>query len=297
MNLLGTLSQVMAALAALIVQHAAAQPAAPQLRYEPPPSFYRSAITPPEDYSANEFNAGLQVYPFRPVSGNVEQAFRQTLLREWIDPRYRETNLAAPPEIRQIMIAGAQMALSARFAENIAGIPRQRMRMLIVSGNAAALVDASANNLATWQRALPALNAMAATLRVEAGAPPPKMTAVGAEGRAIAGLYMGTKPKYIVNLNRPAGYGSHVMALHYYLFSADGRVYRAYDEIVVPAGGIGGFDFEAARRADPVNSGRYAVQGNQLHIQMGEGPQLETIAAAKPQEGRVTINTVLYVRQ
>jgi hypothetical protein len=123
------------------------------------------------------------------------------------------------------------------------------------------------------------------------------MAAVGAEGRAIAGLYRGTKPKYIVNLNRPAGYGSHVMALHYYLFSADGRVYRAYDEIVVPAGGIGSFDFEAAKRADPVNSGRYAVQGNQLHIQMGDGQQVETITAAKPQNGRVTINTVLYVRQ
>lgn len=287
----------MAAFAALFVQHAAAQPAAPELRYQPPPNFYRSAITPPEDYSANEFNAGLQVYPFRPFSGNVEQAFRQSLLREWIDPRYRETNLAAPPEFRQITIAGAQMALSARFAENVAGIPRQRLRMLIVSGNAAALVDASANNMATWQRALPALNAMAATLRVEAGAAPPKMAAVGPQGRAIAGLYMGTKPKYIVNLNRPAGYGSHVMALHYYLFSADGRVYRAYDEISLPGGDTGRFDFEAARRADPVNSGRYAVQGNQLHIRMGGGQEVETIATAPPHDGRVTINTVLYIRQ
>ncbi|HYR34054.1 MAG TPA: hypothetical protein VEQ87_07175, partial [Burkholderiales bacterium] len=110
-------TELVAAFAALFVQHAAAQPAAPELRYQPPPNFYRSAITPPEDYSANEFNAGLQVYPFRPFSGNVEQAFRQSLLREWIDPRYRETNLAAPPEFRQITIAGAQMALSARFAE------------------------------------------------------------------------------------------------------------------------------------------------------------------------------------
>jgi hypothetical protein len=168
--------------------------------------------------------------------------------------------------------------------------------MLIVAGNAAAIVDASANNTTTWQRAVPALNAMAATLSVEAGAPPPKMAAVTAEGRAIAGLYMGPKPKYIVNLNRPAGYGSHVMALHYYLFSADGRVYRAYDEIPAPGGDIGRFDFDAAKRADPVNSGRYAVQGNQLRIQMGDQPA-ETIATAKPQSGRLTIDTVLYIRQ
>ena len=193
---------LLAALAAMVVQPAAAQPAVPELRYQPPPNFYRSAITPPEDYSASEFNASLQIYPFRPFSGNVEQTFRQALLREWIDPRYREANLAAPPEIRPVAIPGAQMAMSARFAENIAGIPRQRMRMLIVAGSAAAIVDASANNISTWQRAVPALNAMAATLSVEASAPPPKIAAVtGPEGRAIAGLYMGTKPKYIVNLN------------------------------------------------------------------------------------------------
>jgi len=291
-------SLLMAAIAALVVQQVAAQPAVPKLRYQPPPNFYRSAITPPDDYSANEFNAGLQVYPFRPFSGNIEQAFRQSLLREWIDPRYRETSIAAPPEFNPVAIPGSQIALSARFAENIAGIPRQRMRMLIVAGNAAAIVDASANNMTTWQRAVPAFNAMAATLRVETGAPPPRMAAVApAEGRAIAGLYMGTKPKYTVDLNRPAGHGSHVMALHYYLLSADGRVYRAYDEVRAPESDIGRFDFDAAKRADPVNSGRYAVQGNQLHIQMGEGQPAETISTARPRDGRLTIDTVLYIRQ
>lgn len=289
---------LVAAFAVFITHQAAAQPLAPELRYQPPPNFYRSAITPPEDYSANEFNAGLQVYPFRPFSGNIEQAFRRSLLREWIDSRFQETNLAAPPEFRPLTVPGAQMAISARFAENIAGVPRQRMRMLIVAGNAAAIVDASAGNMPTWQRALPALNAMAATLRVETGAPPPKMAAVpGPEGRAIAGLYMGTKSKYVVDLNRPAGYGSHVMAAHYYLLSADGRVYRAYDEIRSPGGDIGRFDFEAAKRADPVNSGRYAVQGNELRLQMGDGQPPETIVIVKPQGGRLTINSVLYVRQ
>src|SRR5262249_33551160 len=224
--------------------------------YQPPKDFYRSAITPPEDYSASEFNASVQVYPFRPFSGDVQQTFRQTLLRDWIDPRYREENVAAPPEFKPIAVPGAQAALSARFAENIVGIPRPRMRLLIVSGKAAAIVDASANNPTTWQRLLPALNALTATLRVEAGAPPPKLTAVPPdEGRSVAGLYMGTKPKYMVNLNRPVGYGSQVVALHYYLFSVDGRVYRAYDDIQIPGGDIRKFDFDAAKRADPVNSG------------------------------------------
>jgi hypothetical protein len=279
----------------LAALHAAAQPL-PELRYQPPPAFYRSAITPPDDYAATGFNAGLQVYPFRPYGCDVEQAFRRSLLREWIDPRFQEANVAAPPEFRPFVVPpGAQLALSARFAENVAGVAKQHMRVLIVAGGAAALLDASARDMATWQQALPALNAMAATLRVEAGpahaqgAPPP-----AAEGRAIAGLYRGNKAKYVVDLNRPAGYGSHVMALHYYLFSADGRVYRAYDDIAIPGGDIGRFDFEAAARSDPVNSGRYTVRDHQLRLQMGDG---ETIVVPKPQGGRVTIHTVQYVRE
>jgi len=156
------------AFAAFVMHAAPAQAGMPELRYQPPPDFSRSAITPPEDYSANEFNAGLQVYPFRPFNGDIEQAFRRSLLREWIDPRFQETNLAAPPEFRPFTVPpGAQMA---------------------------------------------------ATMRVEtATARPPMAWAPGPEGRTIAGLYMGTKSKYVVNLNRAAGYGSQVMALHYCL--------------------------------------------------------------------------------
>lgn len=87
------------------------------------------------------------------------------------------------------------------------------------------------------------------------------------------------------------------MALHYYLFSADGRVYRAYDEIRAPGGDMRRFDFEAAKRADPVNSGRYSVRGNELHLELGDGRSRETIKAAKPKGGRLTINAVLYIWQ
>ena len=269
------------------------------LRYDPPPNYYRSAITPPEDYSSNEVNASVQVYPFRPFNGNIEQVFQKTLLREWSDPRHQEETVAGPPDFRVAGIPGAQVVLTARFAQYIVGILRPRMRMVIVAGGAASIVDASANDATTWQRALPALNAMAASLRVEAG--PAAASALGegpgTAGRAVAGLYMGRTYKNVVDLNRPVGYGYNVVpALQFYLFSADGRVYRAYDELSVPGGDITRFDFDAAQRADPVNSGRYTLKGNQLHIQMGGQPP-ETITAAAPQGNRVTINTVLYVRQ
>ena len=142
------------------------------MRYEPPANFYRSAISPPEDFSANDVNAGLQVYPLRPFSGDIEQAFRRSMLREWIDPRFQEANVVAPPEFRPgTMVPGAQLTLSARFAENVAGLVRQRQRLLIVAGDSAAIVDAWAASMPSWQQILPRLNAMSATLRVEAGAP------------------------------------------------------------------------------------------------------------------------------
>jgi hypothetical protein len=157
-------------LAALLAAASAA--AQPVLRYEPPKSFYRSAIAPPDDYSAKEFNASLQVYPFRTFNGSIEEMFRRTLLRGWIEPRFQEGMLAAPAEISAVKVAGAEAAFTARFVENIGtGLPRQHMRMVIVSGNAAAIVDASAISMEAWQQVLPALNAMSATLNVGAGGP------------------------------------------------------------------------------------------------------------------------------
>ena len=284
------------AVMAFVVTSAFAQ--GPVLRYEAPPGFYRSATTPPDDYSSTEFNATLQVYPFRSFSGDIGQMFRMTLLREWLAPRYQETSVAAPPEFRAGQDPAGQTVLSARFAEVVGGVARQRMRMVIVAGGAAAIVDASANNMTNWQRALPAFNATGASLRVDAAAPAPASNeGPGPAGRAVAGLYMARTLKDAVDLNRSPGFNMiRVPALHYYLFSPDGRVYRAYDSLPLPGGNPGRFDFDAAQRADPVNSGRYTLQGRQLRIQMGGQPP-RTIVTAVPEAGRLTIDNVGYVRQ
>ena len=281
-------------LALFLALVAHAQQPVPELRYDPPPNFYHSAIHPPEDFSANEFNAGLQVYPFRPFNGNIEQLFQASLLRAWIDPRFQERNVAGPPAFGRLAIQGAQTALTAQFVESTG---RQHMRMVVVVGNMAAIVDASASSLQTWQRAVAPLNQFSASLRVEAGTPVPLVVeGPGPAGAKVAGLYMGSKQKYLVDLNRPVGYGRYVAAFHYYLFSASGRVYRAYDNLAVPGGDPDRFDFDAAERADPRNSGRYTVKGNQLIIRTGEQPP-ETITVAAPQGNRVTIDSVLYIRQ
>ena len=245
---------------------AVAQAPLPELKYEEPPGFYRSAIYPPADFSSREVNASLQVYPFRPFRGDVgdlQQAFARTLLRELVDPRYQESNVAP----------GARI-------------------------DAVAIVDASAVGLASWQRVLAPLNAFAATLRVVAGSPEPVYAAPSEPvGRAIAGLYMAFTRKYVADLVRGPAYGRYVNAPHFYLFSADGRVYRAYDELQVPGNDPARFDFAAAQRADPVNSGRYTVRGDSIYVRLGAPQQPEAFAAPLPTGNAILIGSVRYTRQ
>ena len=114
------------------------------LRYTPPANVFRSSVPPADNYSFNGFNAEVQVYPFRAFSGDITQAFQRTLLREWISPMYQEENVAGAPSIQRTVLPGADLALAASFNENRVGLARPHMRMLIVAGNDAAIVDASA---------------------------------------------------------------------------------------------------------------------------------------------------------
>jgi hypothetical protein len=277
---------------------ALAQAPLPELKYEDPPGFYRSAIYPPADFSSQEVNASLQVYPFRLFSGDVRLAFSRTLMRELVDPRYQESNVAAGARLDEAKVAGANLVLRARFVEIVAGQRYERMRMAVVSGRAVAIVDASASSMASWQRVLSPLNAFSATLHVVAGAPEPVSSAPsGAAGRAVEGLYMGFTRKYVADLQRGPAYGSYVNAVLYYLFSAEGRVYRAYDELKVPANDPARFDFVDAQRVDPANSGQYAIRGESLYVRLGTPQQPETFVARLPSGNVLMIGSVRYTRQ
>ena len=270
----------------------------PELKFQDPPGFLRSAAYPPADFSSQEVNASLQVYPFRAFRGDVRQAFSRTLFRDLIDPQYREENVAPGAKLDGIMLPGADYVLRARFNEVIAGLPRERLRMAVVSGGAVAIVDAQANSLTSWQHVLPQLNAFASTLRVVAGAPEPDYAApVGAAGRAIAGLYMGFTKKYMTDLQRGSAYGYYVNAVQYYLFSADGRVYRHYDELKVPGGDPARFDFAAAEREDPVNSGRYTIKGDSIFVRVGSAERPERFALRVPNGNSLSIGSVSFTRQ
>jgi hypothetical protein len=274
--------------------HAQGPSATQTLLYAPPANVFRAGIDPAEDYSFNGFNASVQVYQFRRFTGNIQQVFQTTLLRHWIAPVHQEENVAGQPTFQTLQVPGAQLALMASFTENIAGLPKPHARMLIVANEEAAIVDASAGTLQSWQQAIPALNTMAGTLRVQVSRAHPPVTQ--AAGRSIAGLYRGMKQKYMATMYNVTGSGYYTNALHYYLFSADGRVYRAYDALDVPAGNIGLFDFAAAQRGDPENSGHYTTDGGKLIIRMESSPQ-ETIVTELPRGGTLSISSIVYERQ
>lgn len=274
-------------------QHVGAAPAS--LAYDPPANFYRSASTPPEQYSSNEVNAGIQVYPFRAAPPDVVTGFQRTLLREWIDPQYVEGPLPSAPQFSRQQMPGAAMVLSVHFLQNTAGVITKRMRILIVAGNRAALVDLQANSDYSWQRAWPAMQAMLGSMRVEAVAAiaPTAPTAPTGATRGLAGIYMGMKGHYVVDLNAGVGQGHWLTQAHFYLFSSTGRVYRTFDPVA--AQDAERFDYDAAQRSDPESSGRYVVQGDQMVIRM-MGPQPETIRLPLPR-GSLTIDRVTYTRQ
>jgi len=259
------------------------------LRYAPPANAFKSSIGA-DDYQFNGTNASVQIYQFRPYTGNIEQQFQRTLLREWIGPMHQEENVAGKPTFQRVAVPGADLAISATFNETRVGLARPHNRMLIVKGNEAAIVDASAGTAQGWQAAVPRLNQMAATLKVE-GAPAAAPLSIEA-GNAVAGLYQGMKAKYVATMQNVTGYSSYQTALHYYVFSANGRVYRAYDKLEAPGGR---FDFDAAERRDPGNSGRYTVDKGKLVIRM-KGDN-EPIVTDVPKGGVLTIYDVAYKRQ
>jgi hypothetical protein len=279
------LSSAIVLLAVVNVAHAQSS----MLRYAPPDNSFKSSIDA-DDYQLNGTNASVQIYQFRQFSGNLQQQFQTTLLRDWIGPMHQEENVAGKPTFQRVAIPGADFAIAATFNENRVGLARPHNRMLIVKANEAAIVDASAGTLQGWQQAMPRLNQMASSLRVEA-APAAAPLSVAA-GNAVAGVYMGMKPKYTATMMNVTGYASYQTALHFYAFSANGRVYRAYDQLETPGGR---FDFDAAERKDPQNSGRYTVDKGKLVIKM-KGDN-EAIVTDLPQAGKLSIYGVGYEKR
>jgi len=272
----------------LAVPHAAAQSTVPVLRYTPPTNAIQIGTGLPDDYSFSGFNGSVQIYPFRPFTGNIQQAFQTNLLRHWISPQYQEQNLGAPQFVAA-SVPGADLTLVATFLET--GYARWRRRVLIVAGNHAAIIDSSAGTQQSFAALSQYLGTLGDSLRVDAARAPAALTVAG--GRAVTGLYQGMAMKVTVNTIGGGLYNKP--ALHYYLFSADGHVYRRYDYPPVVAANVALFDFDAAEQSDRSNSGRYTIDSGRLIIRMQD--LLLLMIRQPPRDGVLKINSVTYQRQ
>jgi hypothetical protein len=279
---------VVLALLVFPMTDAAAQSTVPVLRYSPPANAIQIGTGLPDDYTFTGFNGSLQIYPFRPFTGDIQQGFQTTLLRDWIAPQYQEQGVSRL-QFTSWPMQGADLVIVADFLET--GYVRLRKRLLIVAGHYAAIIDASSSTQQSFAALVPYLVELASSLRVEATRAPAALTAAG--GRAVAGLYQGIAMKVTVNTIGGGLYNKP--ALHYYLFSADGRVYRKYDFPPVAPANIEQFDFDAAERTDRTNSGRYTIDGGRLIVRMQD--QLPDIVTTPPSGGALTINSVTYQRQ
>src|SRR5262249_25421960 len=150
-------------LQAIAVTPAAAQSSVPLLRYTPPANATQIGMGQPADYSFSGFNAALQVYQFRPFTGDIRRAFETNLLRDWIAPQYQEQALGGTPQFMAPSIPGADLALTVAFLET--GYMRLHWRAVIVSGNHAAIIDASAGTQQSFAALAPHLDALGNSLR------------------------------------------------------------------------------------------------------------------------------------
>jgi hypothetical protein len=279
-------------LVALLAARSLAQAPLPEIQGDDPPGFYRSASYPPADWSSQEVNASLQAYPFVRYDGDIRVAFARSLLRELVDPRYQETNVAPGARLDSFPMPGVDIVLRVRFQEPAYGQPHERMRMALIVGGGVAIIDAQAVSMQSWQHVLPQLNAFSASLRVVSGTPAPTYAApAGPTASGLAGLYMGFLYKY------DAIRGQSIYAAYYYLFSADGRVYRHYDELTVPGNDPARFDFNGAQRADPENSGQYTISGDQVFVRIGPPQNQKTFTTHLPKKNIMMIQGVEYERQ
>jgi len=261
---------------------------------------YREGSSSIESYTSTEVSASLQIYPFRPFSGDLKQAFGSTLLRDWIDPQYRETAVAGMPTFNSGMLPGAEAVYGAQFTDTAGGLPHPRLRLAILAKSAVAVVDASAASVAAWQRAWPSMQALLASLKVESGAspgstgPPPATGGAHSTGSTIAGVFSGITTRLVSDLTRGPGAFLRQPAVRYYVFSEGGHAYRTFEQSNVPAE-VSRFDFAAAARQDPDNTGTYGIDSGRLTIRFG-GTQPETVSGRVSGPNTLVIDSVTYER-
>jgi hypothetical protein len=268
--------------------HTDVPPALPRIAIDPPADFYRSAGSDAnfEWYESTVVNASLRIYAFRPFSGDAAAAFPKTLFWDWT-PLDFTAAVVGTPQFSKGSMAGADAVLSARYGD-ANGNSHLRIAIVPRGAPAIALIHLRSATPSGLQQVLPSFNKVFATMRIATG-PPRLATGTGADTSAVAGLYLVPRARWTL-----AGWTG---STYYYLFSADGRVYRGYGLPAAPGGDLRRFDYAMAAQLDPENAGTFEIRGSDLILRLGwQAPS--TITARLPDAaGRVTIENSTLTRQ
>jgi hypothetical protein len=156
-----------------------------------------------------------------------------------------------------------------------------------------AVVDARARTAQGLQANLPALNAMfnsISILRNVGGGTTANRNAASGRLAEIAGLYVGYRLEWHGNPFGGVASGTWQPGPYFYLLSPEGRVQRGYRLPRTPNGDITLFDYDAARREAPNDSGSYELEGPHVTFIMGS----DTVVADITPEGNLLIGGSLF---
>ena len=205
--------------AVLLPAFAAAQPS---LAYDPPAGWTRGPYSSPVVYTAPGGEAELHVYDFQRYAGDAKRRFHETRLFELIGIEHRETGPLDPAKYAEIQVQGAGAVPLAIFLEQRGGVNRLHVRVAIPQPGAVALVDYHARGQDAWNRYLPEVDRVFASMRVgeapaaPAGAPRP--------AQGASGLYLATVRRLVF---RATGGSEWTLNIAYYLLDPDGKCTKA----------------------------------------------------------------------
>jgi hypothetical protein len=275
----------------------AASPASgqmPTLKYELPAGFSGGrGWMDPQIYVDSMLEGSVEVGGFRPFQGDFRTTFLQTLFADRMSREFSQPRLLNQPASQVVSIPGAEDAMMLSFVAEQNFYTYVHTRLAVLAQGEVAIVDVRARSAERMQANWPAVSAMLQSIRVEPGGPVVVTTPTAdasSHYAALAGLYVGSRLIWQGNPFGGVGSGTWMPGTYWYLLSPDGRVHRGIRLPSVTNGDITRFDYDAARRKDPANSGSFAVEGTRVNFVIGG----QTLVAEVTPEGNLSIGGTTF---
>jgi hypothetical protein len=281
-------------LLAVVLVAAPASAQVPTLIYDSPRGFMGGqGWKDPQLFVDSMVEGSVEVTGFRPFQGDFRATLPRTLFADRMSAEFSQPKLLSPPTTQPLQVPGADDALMIAFVAQQNFYTYFHRRVAILAKGAVAIVDARARSAERLQADWPAVSAMLQSMRVGPGAAASASSSgsrPSADNVQLAGLYMAPRQMFQGNAFGAPGSGTWVASTYWYLLSEDGRVQRGYRLPQAPNGDLARFDYDAARRDAPADSGSYKADSGRVTFVMGT----ETLVADRMPDGNLRINGTVF---